>query len=60
MDNLLEVNIEKEVNCIKSVAFWNYWDHEHLDSIHKGYQKSDIMYDSNNFLFRIYWKNSNR
>ena len=53
MNHLLEVEIEKIINCSKSVAFWNYWNHEHLDKIHKGYTKSDIMYDSDNFLFRI-------
>ncbi|SVE14742.1 uncharacterized protein METZ01_LOCUS467596, partial [marine metagenome] len=53
MNHLLEINIEKEINCSKSVAFWNYWDHEHLDVVHGAYQKSDIMYDRDNFLFRI-------
>tara|TARA_B110000438_G_scaffold278372_1_gene301866 strand:+ start:221 stop:811 length:591 start_codon:yes stop_codon:yes gene_type:complete len=53
MNHLLEVEVEKTINCSKSIAFWNYWDHEHLDIVHAGYSKSDIMYDSNNFLFRI-------
>ena len=51
---VLEFNFKKQINCSKEVAFWNYWDHEHLDVVHKGYTKSDIMYDSNNFMFRIY------
>ena len=53
MNHLLEIEFEKKINCNKSVAFWNYWDHEHLDVVHEGYKKSDIMYDRDNFLFRI-------
>jgi len=53
MNHLLEVNIIKKIKCSKAVAFWNYWDHEHLDQVHSGYKTSDIMYDKNNFLFRI-------
>tara|TARA_B100000686_G_C16413530_1_gene773437 strand:+ start:52 stop:654 length:603 start_codon:yes stop_codon:yes gene_type:complete len=53
MSKIIEVSIKKKVNCSKDVAFWNYWDHEHLDVVHKGYKKSDIMYDSKNFLFRF-------
>ena len=53
MNHLLEIEFEKKIICNKSVAFWNYWDHEHLDVVHEGYKKSDIMYDRDNFLFRI-------
>jgi hypothetical protein len=53
MNNILEISFDKEVDCSKEVAFWNYWDHEHLDVIHKGYKESDILYDSNNFIFRV-------
>ena len=51
--NVLEVEIYKTINCSKEVAFWNYWDHEHLDVVHSGYKKSDILYDRNNFMFRV-------
>lgn len=51
--DILEIKIRKEVNCSKDVAFWNYWDHEHLDIVHDGYQQSDIFYDKNDYLFRI-------
>lgn len=51
--NVLEVIIEKNIKCSKEVAFWNYWDHEHLDVVHSGYKKSDIMYDKHNFMFRV-------
>ena len=50
---VLEFNFYKKVDCSKEVAFWNYWDHEHLDVVHDGYNKSNIMYDKNNFMFRI-------
>ena len=52
-NDILEVEVLKKVNCSKEVAFWNYWDHEHLDVVHGNYNHSDIMYDLNNFLFRI-------
>jgi hypothetical protein len=52
-NKVLEINIKKEIKCSKNVAFWNYWDHEHLDVVHQGYKKSDILYDKNNFLFRL-------
>jgi len=51
--NILEVEIKKEIKCSKEVALWNYWDHEHLDVIHDGYKDSNILYDKNNFMFRI-------
>lgn len=40
--DILEINIKKIIECSKEVAFWNYWDHEHLDVVHGGYAKSDI------------------
>ena len=51
--NILEVEFLKKIDCSKDVAFWNYWDHEHLDIIHTSYNKSDILYDENNFMFRV-------
>jgi hypothetical protein len=53
MKKTLDLIIKKKVNCSKDVVWWNYWDHEHLDVVHENYNQSDIMYDSNNFLFRI-------
>ena len=49
--SILEIEIKKEIECSAEVAKWNYWDHEHLDVIHGGYKKVDILYDSNNFSF---------
>ena len=51
--DILEINIKKVIECSKEVAFWNYWDHEHLDVVHGGYTKSDILYDKENYLFRM-------
>ena len=49
--SILEIEIKKEIECSAEVAKWNYWDHEHLDVIHGGYEKVDILYDNNNFSF---------
>jgi hypothetical protein len=51
--DVLEVEIQKKINCSKDVALWNYWDHEHLDIVHGGYKKSHILYDKNNFMYRV-------
>ena len=52
-NNILEIEFLKKIECSKEVALWNYWDHEHLDVIHDGYKESDILYDKNNFMFRV-------
>ena len=52
-NKILEVSINKEINCSAEVAWWNYWDHEHVDVVHDAYKKSDILYDDKNFMFRI-------
>jgi hypothetical protein len=51
--SILEIEIKKEIECSAEVAKWNYWDHEHLDVIHEGYEKVDILYENNNFSFGI-------
>ena len=53
MKNILEMEFHKTIDCSKEVAKWNYWDHEHLDVVHSGYKKSDILYDAKNFMFRV-------
>ena len=53
MKDILELEFNKTVECSKEIAKWNYWDHEHLDVVHDGYKKSDILYDDKNFLFRV-------
>tara|TARA_Y100000590_G_scaffold100938_1_gene114708 strand:+ start:3552 stop:4145 length:594 start_codon:yes stop_codon:yes gene_type:complete len=51
--NILEFNFLRQIDCSKEVAFWNYWDHEHLDVVHSSYSKSDILYDRKDYMFRI-------
>ena len=51
--DVLEVEINKKINCSKDVALWNYWDHEHVDIVHGDYKESHILYDKNNFMFRV-------
>ena len=34
-----------KINVCKEVIWWNYFDHEHLDVVHKGYKKADIIYE---------------
>jgi hypothetical protein len=53
MNDILEFEFNKTVDCSKEIAMWNYWDHEHLDVVHGGYKQSDILYDDKNFMFRI-------
>jgi hypothetical protein len=51
--NSLDITFDYILNVSKAVVIWNYWDHEHLDVIHDGYESSDIMYDRDDFLFRV-------
>ena len=53
IENILELEFEKIVNCSKEVVKWNYWDHEHLDVVHGGYKKVDILYEANNYMFAV-------
>jgi hypothetical protein len=50
---IVEVNIKREINISKEVILWNYWDHEHLDVVHGGYNSSDILYEKKNVLLRL-------
>jgi hypothetical protein len=52
-NNILDITCEQVANISRAVALWNYWDHEHLDTVHEGYKKSDIMYENTNFMFRV-------
>ena len=53
MNTVLEMEFHRELDVSRSVAFWNYWDHEHLDVVHDGYRKSDILYEKSNVMLRI-------
>jgi hypothetical protein len=50
-NNILEVEINRSIECSAEVAKWNYWDHEHLDIVHGGYKTVDVLYDDDNFAF---------
>jgi hypothetical protein len=52
-NNILDVTCKKTVNVSTAVALWNYWDHEHLDVVHKGYKESNIMYERDDFMLRV-------
>ena len=49
---IVEVNVKREINISREVIWWNYWDHEHLEVVHKGYNTSDILYENKNVMFR--------
>lgn len=52
--NIVELNINKEIECSAEVAKWNYWDHEHLDVVHSGYKSSHVLYEKKNYMFGIH------
>ena len=52
-EKILEVSINKEINCSANVAWWNYWDMEHIDIVHSGYKKAEMLYESKNFAFSV-------
>ena len=52
MTKIIDVTVKRVVECSREVAWWNYWDHEHLDVVHKGYKSSDILYEKKNVIFR--------
>ena len=53
MSNKFEMIFKKEINCSASVAFWNYWDQEHLEHIHDGYEKFKIIYEDKDLIFSV-------
>ncbi len=53
MSNNFEMIFNKEINCSASVAFWNYWDQEHLEHIHDGYEKFKIIYEDKDLIFSV-------
>ncbi len=53
MNSNLEINFKKEIDCSASVAFWNYWDQEHLEYVHEGYEKFQIIYENKDLIFSV-------
>lgn len=52
-ENILEFKFIKIIDCCSQVAFWNYWDHEHLEVVHSGYDNFKIIYEQNDTLFSV-------
>ncbi len=36
----------REVDAAAAAVWWNYWDHEHLIVVHKGYTDAKILYEN--------------
>jgi len=51
--NILEITVKKKINVSKDVIRWNYWDHDHLDEVHGGYEESNILFEKNDVVFRV-------
>ena len=52
-NNILEITVKKKINVSKDVIKWNYWDHDHLDKVHGGYEESNILFEKNDVVFRV-------
>ena len=42
---ILEKTFERNIEVSKAVVLWNYFDHEHLDVVHRGYEAVDVLYE---------------
>jgi hypothetical protein len=42
---ILEKTFNKSIKVSKAVVFWNYFDHLHLDVVHRGYEAVDVLYE---------------
>ena len=42
---ILDITINRKVNCSLNVCKWNHWDHDHINYAHKGYSESQIFYE---------------
>ena len=51
--SVLEITVKKEINVSKNVIRWNYWDHDHLDEVHGGYEESNVLFEKNDVVFRV-------
>ena len=48
---IVTTNLKREINASKDVCLWNHRDHEHLTMIHKGYHKTNLIYENNTVAF---------
>ena len=54
MKKFLELKFYKTIDCSSAVAFWNYWDHEHLEIVHStSYSNVNILYEKNDLVYSI-------
>ena len=51
MKSIVEVNINRKVDCSRAVAIWNLWDHEHLDVDHNSYDTTELLYEKDKVFF---------
>ena len=38
MNSLINLTFERTAPCCAAVVWWNYWDHEHLGTVHEKYR----------------------
>lgn len=43
---VFEDKMTREVDAAAAAVWWNYWDHEHLIVVHKGYTDAKILYEN--------------
>ena len=43
---ILDITFRRKVNCSVNICKWNHWDHDHINSTHKGsYKDTQILYE---------------
>ena len=42
---ILDITVNRKVNCSLNICQWNQWDHDHLNYTHKGYLESQVFYE---------------
>lgn len=50
---VLEVICRWELECSAQVGLWNYWDAEHIKSIHPGYGDVSILYETKDIVVML-------
>ena len=51
---ILEKTLERNIEVSKAVVLWNYFDHEHLDVVHGGYNEAHVLFEKGNYFVNIY------
>ena len=47
---VLDITVNRKVNCSLNVCKWNQWDQDHLNYTHKGYDESQILYEDDRVI----------